>query len=109
MATSSSADSTEGTRSDDERTSRDEQVSHDGSAARADEDSASTLDRLETVARSVRLAFFGFVVALALVPAVALWAGATPFDAPPTRPYFAFVLAAVVGTAALIAVAVADA
>lgn len=104
MATSSNADSATASESNDV-----EKSDPPGESAAREATPSSPLDRLETVARSVRLAFFGFVVALALFPVVALWLGAAPFDAPPSRPYFAFVLAALVGTGALIAVAVYDA
>ena len=104
MATSSNADSTSASESNDVGES-----DSPGETAAREATPPSPLARLETAARSVRLVFFGFVVTLALLPVVALWLGAAPFDAPPTGPYFALVLAALVGTAALIAVAVYDA
>lgn len=75
-------------------------------ASNGDDDSGTLFDKLQTAGRIIWAAFLAAVVVLALIPAVALWFGAVPFDPPPARPYFAFVGATLVGTVALIAVAV---
>lgn len=80
-------------------------------ATSSDVDSAnspSILDRLETATRVVWAAFLALVVVFALIPVVALWFGAVPFDPPPKLPYFALVLGLFVGTAVLIAVDIYD-
>ena len=78
------------------------------SATQKNGDSKSMADRLETVAMVVWLAFLGFVVVLALIPVVGVLAGVAPFSPPDTTPYFAFVGLALVGTVALIGVAIWD-
>lgn len=71
-----------------------------------DADSTSLADRLDTVMTVLRAARLAFVVVVALIPAVALWFGAVPFDPSPVRPYFAFLGLTLVGTIAIIAVAI---
>ncbi|WP_157971741.1 hypothetical protein [Halorussus litoreus] len=127
MATSSSADSgssadsttdrrervdstdsgaTDGVSADD--ANRDANGETRSNSAAESSDSAALFDRLETAARAVWVAFLAFVVVLALIPAVALWFGAVPFDPPPRTPYFALLAATFVGAAALIAGAIYD-
>lgn len=80
-------------------------------ATSSDVDSAtspSILDRVETAAHVVWVAFLALVVVFALIPAIALWFGAVPFDPPPKLPYFALMLGLFVGTAVLIAVSIYD-
>lgn len=80
-----------------------------GTASNADSDesdSTSLADRLDTVTTILRISVLAFVVAVALIPAVALWFGAVPFAPPPVGPYFAFLGLALVGTVAIIAVAI---
>lgn len=69
-------------------------------------DSTSLADRLDTVTTVLRVSVLAFVAAVALIPAVALWFGAVPFTPPPARPYFAFLGLTLVGTVAILAVAI---
>ena len=109
MATSSTADSSSSTQFDTELASGpdDPAGQSDDSASRSD-DSPTPFDRLETAARIIWAAFLALVVVYTLIPVVALWLGAVPFDPPPTAPYFALVGFALVGAAALIAAGTYD-
>lgn len=76
--------------------------------AGSDADSPSIADRLQTLGRVIWATFLASVVVFALIPAVALWFGAVPFDPPTATPYFALVGFALVGTAALVVGAIYD-
>ena len=102
MATSSTADSSASTQFDTELAS-----GPDDSASQPD-DTPALFARLETAARVIWAAFLALVVVYTLIPVVALWLGAVPFDPPPTLPYFALVGLALVGAAALIVGAIYD-
>lgn len=83
--------------------------SNAGSEPKPNGDASSSLaDRLRTAAKVIWASFLALVVVFTLVPVVALWFGAVPFDPPPTLPYFALVGVALVGAAALIAGAIYD-
>ncbi|NEU56038.1 hypothetical protein [Halorussus sp. MSC15.2] len=103
MASASNAESRSASRG------RSEFRSDESASGSGGESSSPTLfDRLATVGRVIWAAFLAFVVVFALIPVVALWFGAVPFPAPPTRPYFALVGGVLVGTVALIAAGIYD-
>ena len=109
MATSNTESSTEidlESEFHSESDSRSETESNANSEGDADSNSSSLADRLDTVMTVLRVARLAFVVTVALIPAVALWFGAVPFTPPPVGPYFAFLGLTLVGTIAIIAVAI---
>ena len=72
----------------------------------SEDDSTSLADKIDTATTVVWVAFLALVVAVALIPAVALWFGAVPFAPPPVGPYFGFVGLTLVGTVAIIVMAI---